>query len=332
MRYATFLVALLLAVPVYAQVDLGPSLFLAVSPPYPKPNENVTLTIQNPLVDLSQRIITWKNAGTVVLTGEGETVYRVQAPAAGEKINMSVSVEGLSDTATVTIAPSGVDLMWESDSYTPGLYRGRHLPSLGSSITLQALPHIAKNGVDLTNAQLIFSWYQDGKPLASGKGKASITVPVAAFVDTSSVTVNVTSADKLLGAEKSVSITASQPSVRLYFEHPLYGVMYHSALPTHSDISDTEMTFAAIPYFAEADGPNDRQFSYIWRVNKTAVESNSEHPNTLVINAGDAGGDARIELSLTHKKNFQLDAHGTWDVTFGSIAGERGSSDLFTGQ
>ncbi len=327
-RLSVFLLMLFTAVPVLAQVDLGASLYLAVSPQFPKPGETVTLTVQNPLADLSQRTVTWHNGSTVVLTGEGETVYKTNAPAAGEYMDISVIVEGESAPASITIAPSSVDLMWESNSYAPGLYRGRHLASLGSTLSLQALPHVSQKGVELPASSLYFTWKRDGQVLQSGKGLSSISVPVAAFVDTSTIAVSVTTADKKTGAERAATVRVAEPSVRLYVEHPLYGTMFHDALPARTNVSDTEMSFAAIPYFAQASDPNDKQFSYLWKVNRAAIEPNDEKPNTLVINAGPAGGEAAVELSLTHKKFYQLDASGIWNIVFGSITAA--GSDLFT--
>lgn len=326
------IVVLFFAVPVAAQVDLGASLYLSSSSQYPKPNEPLTLTIQNPLTDLSERIITWKNSGTVVLQGEGETVYRTNAPGSGESMKMSVEVEGLAEIASLTIVPFSVDLMWESDTNTPGLYRGRHLPSLGSTITLQALPHIFQNGAEVPAAQLHFTWKQDGAVLSSGRGRTSLTIPVAPLVDTTAISVSVATADKTLGAERTAAITVTTPPVRLYIEHPLYGTMYHKALGEVTYVSDTEMSFAAVPYFAKAASPNDSQFSYVWRVNNTTIDPSAERPNTITINAGAGGGEAQIDLALTHKKNYQLDAQGSWSVTFGSILGEGGGADPFTGQ
>ncbi len=331
-KYVAPFVVLLFALPVYAQVDLGQSLYLSSSAPYPKPNDPVTLTVQNPLVELSERIITWKNSGTVVLQGEGETIYRTTAPSSGERADITVTVEGLADTASLTIAPFSVDLMWESDSNTPGLYRGRHLPSLGSIITLQALPHVFQKGVEIPAAQLNFTWLQDGAVLTTGKGRSSLSFPVKPLVDTTSVTVRVTSADKTLGAENSADITVATPPVRLYIEHPLYGTMYHNALGASTHVSDTEMSFAAVPYFAKAASPNDPQFSYVWRVNRTTIDPNKDRPNTITINAGAGGGEAKIDLALSHKKNYQLDAEGSWTITFGSIRGAGAGEDLFTGQ
>ncbi len=333
MKYLAAFLVLVVATPVLA-LDIGPSLYIAVAPQYPAPAQPVTLTIQNPLVDLSEREITWRNNGVVVLTGEGETIYRTTAPNAGERIDMTVSVAGLEEMASISIAPSSVDLLWESNSFAPGLYRGRHLPSRGSVLTLHALPHLTQKGVELPASQLVFTWKQEGQVVMSGKGKSSFSIPVAEFVDTSTISVSVTTSDKTIGAERSVVINAAEPVVRLYFDHPLFGVMYHNALTARSIVSETEVSFAAIPYFAQATGANDKLFSYIWRVNRTTIEPNSEQPNTITINAGPAGGPAQIEVSLTHTKNFQLDARGTWNVTFGSIAG--GSSgvvgDPFTGQ
>ncbi len=326
--------ALLFAFPVSAQVEMGNSVYLSVAPQYPKPNEPVAFTIQNPLIELSERTITWRNNGTVVLQGEGETVYRVSAPQAGEKMDISVAVEGLPETASISIAPFSVDLMWESNSNTPGLYRGRHLPSLGTVVSLQALPHLFQRGVELTPAQLLFTWKQDGNIIASGKGRVSASVPIRPLQDSTTITVSVTSADKTIGAERSATIGITNPPVRLYIEHPLYGTMYHNALNAESRVSDVEMSFAAVPYFAQASSPNDPQFSYVWRVNRTTIQPNTERPNTITINAGAGGGEAKVELALTHKKNYQLDAKGAWNVLFGSGFGstETGGADPFTGQ
>ncbi len=335
-QFLTPIIVLLLAIPVYAQVDLGDSLFLTVSPSYPKPNEAVTLTVQNPLVELSGRVITWKNNGTVVLQGEGEINYKTVAPNSGEKMDMSVTVEGIAETKTLTIAPYSVDLMWESDSNTPGLYRGRHLPSLGSNISFQALPHLFQKGVELPAAQLNFTWTQDGSIIATGKGRSSITVPIRSLQNSTTITVNVTSSDKTIGAERTHTITVTTPPVRLYIDHPLYGTMYHNALTSKTYVSDVETSFAAIPYFAKAVSPNDPQFSYVWRVNRTTIESNKERPNTITINAGEGGGEAKVELALTHKKNYQLDANAVWDIVFGAgFSGSgamNGGVDPFTGQ
>ena len=93
------------------------------------------------------------------------------------------------------------------------------------------------------------------------------------------------------------------------------------------------MSFAAIPYFAGASGAADPLFSYIWRVNGTQVQENDSRPNVLTINSGSGGGEAQVELSLTHKKNFRFDAHGAWNVVFGSIAAHavanKAGPDLF---
>lgn len=332
MKYVVFLIALLIAAPAYAQVEYsGPTLFLAVTPQYPKPGDAVTLTVQNPIEDLKTHVITWRNTNTVVLEGEGETVYRMTAPQLGERADISVSVDGIPGDARVSIQPLSVELMWESDSFAPALYPGRHLPGLGTKITLQAIPHVFKNGTEVAASQLVYSWKQNGSTLQSGRGKNSMTMPIAQFADSSTITVNVRTPDGLLGAERSTTITAANPAVRLYFEHPLYGTMYNNALGEQSAIADTEMTFVAIPYFTHAANANDRLFSYIWRVNGALVEANDVQPNTMTVNAGSAGGAARLELSLTHKQNYMLDARGSWDVTFGSMMGSAGV-DQFTGQ
>lgn len=320
MKYLLPLIVLLFALPANAQIA-DTALMTSISPLYPKPNEPVFITLQSPLYTLSERTITWSSGGEILLEGEGEVRLRIMAPNAGETASVRANISGTDDFVTATIAPASVDLMWEADSYAPGLYKGRTLPTIGSTVTMQALPHIIRGGAEVPAAQLTFTWRKNGNviPAASGKGKTMYSFQIGTFQESDVISVSAATADRTIAAEGSATVIPAEPSVHLYFEHPLYGIMYHQALSQTTHIADTEMTFSAIPYFVKASGPDDPKYSYIWRVNRQAVEENKDRPSTLVVSAGPAGGEALIELSLTHKDNYLFDGRGGWTVTFGSL-------------
>ncbi len=322
MRYVLILlVALFTALPASAQI-IDTALFMSMSPQYPKPGEPVFVTVQSPLYILSDRVITWRAGGQVILEGEGEKTVRVVAPAAGESATVNVSLSGTDDIASIVIAPASVELIWEADSYAPGLYRGRHLPSVGSTISMQAIPRMIRGGAEIPAADMTYTWRRNGAVVttASGKGKSTYTFKLSAFSESDTVTVTAMNPAKTAAAEGNTSIAARSPVAHMYFEHPLYGILYHRALTESTEIADTEMSFVAIPYFVQATNPNDARLSYIWRVNRQDIEENVERPNSIVVSAGAAGGSALIELSLTHKENYLFDGRGGWTVTFGSIS------------
>ncbi len=321
MKYVLALLVLFFALPAHAQIA-DTALITAVSPLYPKPNEPVFITLQSPVYNLEERTITWTSGGEVLLEGEGEMRLRLTAPAAGEQVTVRARISGTEDSITATVAPASVDLIWEADSYAPGLYRGRALPTIGSMVTFQAIPHILKGTAEVPASQLTFTWRKNGNVIAtaSGRGKASYTFQVGTFQQSDTISVTVSNTERTAAAESSVRIVPSEPAVRLYFEHPLYGIMYHQALPASTDVADTESTFAAVPYFVKASGPDDSKFSYMWRVNRQDVEPNAERPSVLTVSAGPSGGAAQIDLSLTHKNNYLFAGRGSWTVVFGSIA------------
>ena len=117
--------------------------------------------------------------------------------------------------------------------------------------------------------------------------------------------------------------------MRLYLEHPLYGTLYHSALPATTFVADSEMSFHAVPYFVSAPSPNDRNFSYEWRVNRVAIVPNDARLSVITINAGGTNGRALIDVSITHRTNLLFEGVGEWAVTLGSRGASETQDGLF---
>ncbi len=327
--------ASVLAAPAHAQLGLlgtSESVSIALSPAHPGPHDAVRLTVQSSLSDVARSSIVWRANGKIIAQGTGVTSATITAGDLGAETTIDVATlapDGTAAAATAHVIPTEVDLLFDSDSYTPPFYRGRALPSAGTSVVLQAIPHfIRPGGSRLALGDLVYTWKKNDQVLGdlSGRGKSAIVIPAPVLYATDVLSVDVESSDGLLSGESSVAIHAEDPMIVLYENHPIFGVLYGSALSRSASIAESEMTFTAVPYFASVRNPTDRQLQYVWRINGTKIPTDTNKPNELTLKASASSNIAHIELALTHATNFFLDSSGSWNVTF-SAAG--GGQDLF---
>jgi len=214
--------------------------------------------------------------------------------------------------AAPAAAPSPVDLLYDADSYVPPFYRGRALPSAGTTLRLQA---IARFGVP--DKEIIYTWRRNGavESAVSGAGRSSIALPAPTLFGADVLSVDAQAADGSAYGSASITISSVDPQALLYQDHPLFGIEYYNALIDQNSIPDLEMTFAAVPYFAQASDPNDPRLAYAWSVNGAPVAATSSG-SEITINAGNSSGLAAISLILTSPSNFFLRGQGSWDVLF----------------
>jgi hypothetical protein len=320
------LIALFFAIPAYAQFTIpgaDTALSLSLSPRYPAPGQTIQITIQSFLYDLDSSTITWTEDGKVIAGGEGVKQITVTAGALGSARAIHVDVVGSNGTASsdVVIAPASIDLLWEADSYVPPFYKGRALPSAGGQVRIAAVPHLIRaNGSSVSNSDIIYTWRKDNQILesASGRGKSSLTVDGPTLFGSETILVDASAADGTLAAETVLRIGDTKPSLVLYKDHPLYGILFDQALGASTFIPDNEMTFAAIPYFAPVRSTADKNLIYVWGVNQNSVKTDTAHQDELTINAASSTGVALISLDLSHQNNFYFGVTGQWQVTLNS--------------
>jgi hypothetical protein len=325
-RTLTPLIALITLMPLVASAQLGlvgleTSVVIVMSPQNPGPHQDVQLTAQSSVFDLSHSDLTWRANGKVIGSGTGATRVSITTGGFGSESDVTVDVIGINNTiasASATIIPTSLDLLYESDAYAPPFYQGRTLPSPGSSLVLQAMPHFFRpSGAAVAASDLTYTWRKNGQVLGSlsGKGKYAVVVPAPVLYGRDTISVEAHSTDGLLQGEASLAIAAQDPQVLLYEDHPIFGLRYSRALTATTFTSESEMTFAAIPYFAGVHSPFDTALHYGWTVNSRAIASDRRKPNELTLQAGDKK-TALIAIEVTHDSNYFLDAQGTWNVTF----------------
>lgn len=319
---------LFLALPAFAQVNLTGTSALTISanPAYPVPSSVVTLTAESPLLDLEDSDIEWTVNGKPA--GSGEST-QVTLGALGTQTDVSVTVSGSSgsDSAQLSIVPTSIDLLWEANSYVPPFYKGRAVPGSGSSIRVLAIPHFVESGnTGVPSADIDFTWSVNGAVdrAQSGIGESSATFPAAILYGNDVIQVTADTADGSLSGEASVTVTTQDPQLVLYEDNPLFGVMYHQAIPQTSSAAESETSFAATPYFANATSANDPSLSYAWTVNGSPVATDEQDPSEITVNAQSAG-TADVSVSLSNPSDPFFSASGSWHISFNGPS-ENGSS------
>ena len=300
------------------------SLSIGLSPLHPSPGETVELTVKSAVLDLGESTVLWRANGKIIAQGDGINSAQVVVGALGVPTTIEVGVlapDGISASGRAVIIPTELDLLVDSDSYVPPFYRGRALVSAGTTMHLLAIPRFKRPGGSLVaTSDLIYTWRRNGEVLGSisGRGKSSAYIPFLHLYGADNFSVEARTADGMLSGEARVSIQSIEPMLALYQDHPLYGILYHKSLEASTSISESETTFAAVPYFAQAQSVNDPDLAYAWHVNGVSVPSSVSTPSEITINAANSSGIALIELELTHTNNFYMDVKRVWNVILSS--------------
>ncbi len=297
------------------------SLSITFLPTTPNPGDSVKLTVQSSVIDIQGGTVLWEANGKKIAQGKGMDSTSLNVGPLGSETDIDVTVvtaDGETVSTQATIIPTELDLLVDSDSYTPPFFRGRPLPSAGTNLRLQALPRFKRAGATVPASELTYTWRRNGEVLGSisGRGKTTAIIPILHLYGVDAISVEARSDDGLLSHVSSLSQKAGAPLLMLYENHPLYGVLFHRALTASTFIPETETTFIAVPYFAQILNPHDPELSFEWHVNTALIPTNRTNPDELTINAENSSGVALVELHVTHTKNYFLDAKGAWNITF----------------
>lgn len=318
-----------IAVPAYAQFDLPNynipgienSVLLRMNPMHPQPGDRVQVSAQSVFLDLSRMNITWTVNNKVIGQGVGMVDIDLTMGALGSE--MKIVLSATSDTTTaskqLTIIPTQIDVLFESDSYVPPFYRGRALPSEQTYVRVQAIPRFKRaDGSFVPKNSMIYTWKQNGSIVAavSGKGKYAVTLPSPVLFGADTISVEAVSVDGIMSGSASISIPSVTPILLLYQDHPLFGRMYHRALGVRTAIPESEMMFMAVPFFSGVATPNDTSLQYGWNINNEYIVADTLKRNEITINAAKSAAQALIHLDLTQTENPIFSLSGEWGISF----------------
>jgi hypothetical protein len=300
----------------------GPPLenaFIEILPSTPNPSQQVNAQLKSFSFDLQRSTVTWTVNGGIVSRGVGSTRITFQTGPVGTATTLEAKIDdpfGRTFTATKVIRPAHVGLAWETETYTPPLYRGKALFSPGARIKFVALPIIVSaNGTRISTEQLIYTWMRDRRELreVSGLGKQTLILDNDTQLRDFNISVEVTTFDGSVKARGSVTVPVRQPQVGFYEFHPLLGMRYAHALSGTVPLSGSEISVVAEPYYYSSQNRNDVNLEYAWTVDGNEVDAQGM---VTLRPVGEAGGRSSIQLALRHRAHIMQTTRDTFSVSF----------------
>ncbi|MBI4086682.1 hypothetical protein HY416_01720, partial [Candidatus Kaiserbacteria bacterium] len=229
--FVALFIALLLPIAAGAQAlgDLGgvsgEAFTLSVSPQHPSPYSQATVSLTSGSVDLTKASMAASVGGKEIYKGSARP-FSVQLGKTGSVTNVKVTVVsgGASFSQTVSVQPQDVVIIAEPISSSPPLYQGKSLVPIGGDVRVVAMANLRDaSGRSFAPSTYSYEWTVDGVRImnSSGIGKSALIVAAPLQYRSRAVSVVVTSSGGSLVGGASLSLSAEQPSLRIYENDPL---------------------------------------------------------------------------------------------------------------
>lgn len=312
MRVFALLVALMLFPSgAFAQTPSGfETISLLVSPTYPKPYEQVTVSVSSGNVNITGSSITFYANNTIVGEGERSATFTVGGP--GQRMLVRAVIASPSGTyeRQISFYPSEVSLVTEAFTTTHPFYDGGALPTATSRVRLVALPDIrTSSGARVGSDSLVYTWKLGEKLLEaqSGIGRSVFVASAPERYRDAVVSVTVTTQDKTRVAYAQTTVSPVEPIVRVYQADPLLGPAFFKALSGTFSLMGTESTFKVVPYFFK------EQPRLSWTINNTVSGERDE------LTVRSTGGAGSALISATAEEGYLRDS-ADFTVRFNGVS------------
>lgn len=203
-----------------------------------------------------------------------------------------------------------VDLLWQGDTYVPPFYKGRTLWSSQSGIRFVAIPQGLGNAANLN-----YKWTKNGTVLGniSGAGKNTISFSDSILSRPQTIKVDIMSDQDGVLATASTLVVPVLPTLSVYENNPLYGLMFHREVSGTHELKEREVTFGAFPFFFDIINRQDGVVSYEWRTNIGNVETG----NMVTYRTPDnTSGLSEVRVRTFNTEKILQDANKSFLVEF----------------
>ena len=230
----------------------GNDFIVSVSPQYPAPNSQAALSFTSSIIDLTNASVTVAVDGKNIYQGSAHPVA-VSLGRAGRVVDVTVTIisGGVSREQSLSIQPQDVVLVAEPISSAPVLYLGKPFVPAGGDVRVVAMANVRDaSGKPIAPSALSYSWTVDDTRIAnsSGIGKTAVIVASPFQYRLRAVSVVVTSQDGTLVGGAALSLSPKDPSVRVYENDPLLGILFDRAIVSDYAIRGAEATLSAAPF------------------------------------------------------------------------------------
>lgn len=291
---------------------------IVANPTYPTPYSSFKLSIKSYSFDISNAVFTVTVNGIRTAQGTGAIPVPIKTAGSGAIMNIKVSViaNGKLYKKTLTIRPAGVAVVVEPLTTTPPLYPGMPITPSSGKIRVVAIPNFrSSNGKPISPQKLSYTWRIGNQTLStsSGIGRSVVIVSAPPPFRNTNLSVTVQAQDYPEAAAGNITLIPSIPTVRIYKDDPLMGVLYDHALFGKQTLVGAEASFVAEPFgFSTSNGLPD----LVWYLNDTKAQTG----NLVTLRPKGVGkGVATLSVSATKESAYES-ASDAITLKFGKAA------------
>ncbi len=315
------------SLPIPTQIpDLEEQVEGTMKPQYPSPGETVNISLEAYGTDLNRALITWSVNGTVSIKAIGQKTFTVKALKLGEKQTVTATIlpiQGVPIVKIFYINPQSIDIVWQSDTYTPPFYRGKAMFSPQAKVTIVALPNLINGAGSLVApGNLTYKWKKDFVVQGSKSGYGIQTFSYKGDILMQPVNIGLeVSLDGGNTASTYIDMKPTEPEIGIYEDSPLYGILWNRELALGLDFGNTaERNVSVIPYFFGVESKSSPELSYIWSINGSEI-SVPENQNSMTFrNSENLEGRSQIGVLVSNNLNLLESASGGLIINFKKTA------------
>lgn len=298
---------------VYGQVNpFESSVEISITPENPGNNTEVTANLFTNSFNQDSAYIAWALNGQVLTEGIGNKTFRFDTGNSSNPILLEAIIEPRESSEiirkSITITPAHVDIIWESEGYTPPFYMGKSHIIVQSKVFFTALPNIQINGTPVSHSELIYTWSKDGKVLTnhSGYGRRTMVHELDFLSRPFTLSVEVSTRDRSVTAQKSMFINPREPQLVFYVEDPLEGLQLETGYTRGSiPMRGQELWIQAVPYFSdEVDYRSGTQI-FKWTMNGAPVSQGSFR-DKITLRRPDGVENGQVNVSLNTQNSSKI--------------------------
>lgn len=251
---------------------------IVLNPQYPVPRELVTTTLDDYALGTGGGQIEWLLDGIVLTEFQNQREITFDAGEVG--IDQVISARmvlpnGTSLNTDHTIKPYYTDVIVEPQTYTPVFYKGRGLPSFGSTVILTALVDNGAGQID--PAAHTYSWRLNNDTLGGGPIRGGYkTKMVVPYGRSSVITLVVTNAAGTTIARRLIEVPSIEVAIHFYEVSTLFGLSERAITNTLPLIGNST-TVRAVPYNLDRDAVNSSLFTE-WKIDGKKQTTGSKDP------------------------------------------------------
>lgn len=306
---------------------------ISMEPNMPSPGQTVTISLQSYAVDIDASSIVWLVNGKNYNHGTGMRSIELTAPKIGGKTTIQAIIKdsgGREIKKGIVMNSGSIDIIWETDGYTPPFYRGKNPYSYQNKIKLIAIPHISTDGKTEINPQnLVYVWRNNGKYITGDTNISSQSVTISAdnLPRPLDISVEVHTKDQKTSITKGVIIEPSKQTSELYEMNSLYGILFNKSLTDNVSLKNNEMNILAIP-FGFKYNPSEKNLLFKWSMNGEEKEDLSRNQSITLKTKGDTDGSTDINLSIINPVQILQSADTALRVNYNKVIPETYDQNL----